>query len=184
MGAQDSSAVWGSGNSATATAVRGGTAAAYWNLVVPTIRGDGLSLGSALTYRCTVLRRLRFALRPGWLALHVLCVALIVTMVLLGRWQLRVSESKQFSLQNFGYAIQWWAFSIFVLVMWARVLRDTVRRNAQLAAPAEPEAERAADEPVAYRRYVIPTAPQAPVDAEHAAYNDYLARLAAKDADE
>jgi hypothetical protein len=31
---------------------------------------------------------------------------------------------------------------------------------------------------------VIPTAPQAPVDAEHAAYNDYLARLAAKDADE
>ena len=40
-------------------------------------------------------------------------VALVVTMVLLGRWQLTVSEHKHFGLQNFGYALQWWAFSAF-----------------------------------------------------------------------
>jgi DNA-binding transcriptional regulator of glucitol operon len=131
-----------------------------------------------------VLRRLRFALRPGWLALHALCAALIVTMVLLGRWQLHVSDEKHFSIQNFGYALQWWAFSIFVVVMWARVLRDTVRRREQPAGHGAPESDPVADEPVAYRRYVMPTAPQAPVDAEHAAYNDYLSRLAAEDANE
>jgi DNA-binding transcriptional regulator of glucitol operon len=131
-----------------------------------------------------VLRRLRFALRPGWLALHVLCAALIVTMVLLGRWQLHVSDEKHFSIQNFGYALQWWAFSIFVVVMWVRVLRDTARRGEQPAEHVEPEADPAAEEPVAYRRYVMPTAPQAPADAEHAAYNDYLSRLAAEDATE
>ena len=66
-----------------------------------------------------MLRRLRFALSPGWLVLHLITLALIVTMVLLGRWQLDVSNAKHFNLQNFGYALQWWAFSVFVLAMWA-----------------------------------------------------------------
>jgi DNA-binding transcriptional regulator of glucitol operon len=76
-----------------------------------------------------VFRRIRFALTPGWLALHLLCLALVVTMVLLGRWQLDVSNSKHFSLQNFGYALQWWAFSGFVIVMWVRLLRDARRQR-------------------------------------------------------
>lgn len=111
-------------------------------------------------------------------------VAVTVAMVLLGRWQLTVSNRKHFDVQNFGYALQWWAFSIFVVVMWVRVLRDTARRGEQPAEDVEPEADPVAEEPVAYRRYVMPTAPQAPVDAEHAAYNDYLSRLAAEDATE
>ena len=52
-------------------------------------------------------------LHDRWLSL-----ALIVTMVLLCRWQLDVSNSKHFNLQNFGYAFQWWAFSLFVVWMW------------------------------------------------------------------
>lgn len=136
------------------------------------------------TYRCTVPRRYRFALRPGWLALHALCAALIVAMVLLGRWQLRVSNAKHFNIQNFGYALQWWAFSIFVLLMWARVLRDTARRGGQRAGQAQPEPAPAADTSVTYRRYVMPTAAPVPSDAEHAAYNDYLARLAEQDAED
>ena len=135
-----------------------------------------------------MLRRLRFALSPGWLVLHLIALALIVTMVLLGRWQLNVSNAKHFSLQNFGYALQWWAFSVFVLVMWARILRDTGRRAADppageaYRAGRAPDAEPAQDpdKPVAYRRYVMPqsgTAPAAAADPEHAAYNDYLARL-------
>lgn len=112
--------------------------------------------------------------------------ALVVTMVLLGRWQLDVSNSKHFNLQNFGYALQWWAFSAFVLGMWARVLLDT-RRRSGAPSPADSDASQdaepgaAADPPVAYRRYVMPQSGSTPpiaVDAEHAAYNDYLARLA------
>ncbi len=52
-----------------------------------------------------MLRRLRNALSPGWLVLHLITVALVVAMVLLGRWQLHVSEAKHFSIQNFGYAL-------------------------------------------------------------------------------
>jgi DNA-binding transcriptional regulator of glucitol operon len=131
-----------------------------------------------------VLRRYLFALRPGWLAFHLFTVAASVTMVLLGRWQLHVSESKHFSIQNFGYAIQWWLFTAFGLFLWWRLLRDTQRRTAVAADPtlAEPIAPDA--EPVAYRRYVMPITNEAPSDPIHAAYNDYLAGLAAQDAEE
>lgn len=129
-----------------------------------------------------MLRAYRFALAPRWFTLHLVTVALIVTMVLLGRWQLTVSEHKNFSLQNFGYALQWWAFSVFTLVMWARVLRDARRKkSAPGTTTAEPEAPTAP--PVTYRRYVMPQRAEDsdPVDPERAAYNEYLASLAARD---
>jgi DNA-binding transcriptional regulator of glucitol operon len=133
------------------------------------------------TYRCLVLRRYLFALRPGWILFHLFTVASVITMILLGRWQLHVSESKHFSIQNFGYSIQWWLFSAFFLFFWSRIVRDAARR-AQLAAhPTSAEPVPAADGPVAYRRYVMPTAPERSSDPVHAAYNDYLASLAAKD---
>jgi DNA-binding transcriptional regulator of glucitol operon len=135
-----------------------------------------------------MLRRLRFALSPGWLVLHLITIAMVVAMVLLGRWQLDVSNAKHFSLQNFGYALQWWAFSLFALAMWARIMLDTRSRStAGPLAGAEHHPSRSADaEParpddvVAYRRYVMPQSgvPRAPdADPERAAYNDYLARL-------
>jgi len=138
-----------------------------------------------------VLRRLRFALSPGWLVLHLITVALVVTMVLLGRWQLHVSEAKHFSIQNFGYALQWWAFSLFVLTMWARIMRDAGRRSSETPAGQAYRAGRSLqpgpltdpDQPVAYRRYVMPqsgVSPAPAADPEHAAYNDYLTRLDAE----
>ena len=105
-------------------------------------------------------------------------LAAAVAMVLLGRWQLHVSEAKHFSLQNFGYALQWWAFSIFAVLMWLRILRDHARGGAA-SQPAEPAP--GSEAPVAYRRYVMPQSSQigsAPSDETHAAYNEYLARLA------
>ena len=132
-----------------------------------------------------MLRRYRFTLRPGWLLWHLFTVAAVTTMILLGRWQLRVSDSKGFSLQNFGYAIQWWLFSAFGLFLWWRVVRDAARRapgEAGDATQAEPEA--ITDAPVAYRRYVMPTAPQPSSDPLLSAYNEYLAGLAAKDAED
>jgi DNA-binding transcriptional regulator of glucitol operon len=125
--------------------------------------------------------------------LHVLTIAAVVTMVLLGRWQLSVSESKHFSIQNFGYSIQWWAFCAFALFLWQRIVRDAAHRRgasesadgeqaagATTAEPGPPD-----HEPVAYRRYVMPSVQPAPDDDPmHAAYNDYLAQLAARDAEE
>ena len=138
---------------------------------------------SFLSYGCLV-RRFRFALRPRWVALHVLFLALIVTMVLLGRWQLIVSDEKHFSLQNFGYAIQWWLFSLFVAFMWARLMRDRLRRgSAQPGGPARAAA--APEPPPTYRRYVMPSLQPQPAptsDPALAAYNEYLAKLAARDA--
>jgi hypothetical protein len=140
-----------------------------------------------------VWRRLREARSPGWVTLHLVTLALVVTMVLLGRWQLDVSNSKHFSLQNFGYALQWWAFSAFALVMWVRIVRDGgLVPNPGAGTPPEsgtPQevaaAGDAASEPpaVEYRRYVMPSSADAApaADSTLGAYNDYLASLAADD---
>jgi DNA-binding transcriptional regulator of glucitol operon len=128
----------------------------------------------ALTYRLDVKGSYRFALKPRWIALHLVCLALCVTMILLGRWQLTVSNHKHFALQNFGYALQWWAFTLFVAWMWFRLLRDNA--NASVEGPEQPK-----QDDVPYRRYVMPTlseTPAAQADPELVAYNEYLARLA------
>jgi DNA-binding transcriptional regulator of glucitol operon len=141
--------------------------------------GRGVPL-RPVSYREAV-HRYRFALRPGWWALHVLTVALVVTMVLLGRWQLIVSDEKHFNVRNFGYALQWWAFSVFSILMWVRILRDQAKHqhDPEVDALAVPPAQ---EEPVAYRRYVPPAA-AAEQDETLASYNDYLARLNGPDGD-
>jgi DNA-binding transcriptional regulator of glucitol operon len=131
-----------------------------------------------------VLRRYRFTLRPGWIVFHLVIAAAAVTMVFLGRWQLHVSESKHFNIQNFGYAIQWWLFCAFGLFLWWRIVRDSARRIASAADPTFAEPAPPDNEVVPYRRYVMPTTPQPSNDPVHAAYNDYLAGLAAKDAED
>ena len=123
----------------------------------------------------------RFAAKPKWLAGHVLVLALCVTMVLLGHWQLTVSEHKGFSLQNFGYALQWWAFTAFALGFWTKIVHDhATSKKAKKSAPshaADPEPE--PPEPITYRRYVPPErrAVTAEDDPEVARYNAYLASL-------
>ena len=140
-----------------------------------------------------------FARTPRWLAGHLVVLALAVTMVLLGRWQLDVSNAKHFDLQNFGYAFQGWAFATFTLVLWRRVVRDRGRAgrtsthlshdtepvptvpSASPTASPSPASVPQPPQPVAYRRYVMPQSTNAPARAEdelHAAYNDYLAKLA------
>jgi DNA-binding transcriptional regulator of glucitol operon len=130
-----------------------------------------------------MLGRYRFAAAPRWVCGQVVVVALVVTMAVLGRWQLDVSNAKHFALLNFGYALQWWAFALFTVVMWARIMRDVSGRgSAPTVGSQVAEAKAAATAPVAYRRYVMPQMSDGPapaMDAEHAAYNDYLARLGA-----
>ena len=83
-------------------------------------------------------RGYRFAARPAWIAGHVAVVAGVVTMVLLGHWQLSVSERKDFSLQNFGYALQWWAFAVFSVVFWAKIVRDYGRADVDSGSHSRP----------------------------------------------
>jgi len=113
---------------------------------------------------------------PQWLLGHVVVLAAAVVMVLLGHWQLTVSEAKGFSIQNFGYALQWWAFSIAAIFIWVRVIRDRARPAPQQSRPS-PEPEPARDEPVAYRRYVMPTDVDTADDPELTRYNAYLRSL-------
>ena len=120
----------------------------------------------------------RFAAKPKWLAGHLLVLAAMVTMVLLGHWQLTVSDRKHFNIQNFGYAIQWWLFTSFAAAGWIKILRD----QAGVLAPEtrKPKPAPSKEEPVAYRRYVMPQASDGPVssgDSFHDDYNAYLAKL-------
>ena len=120
-----------------------------------------------------------FARKPAWVAGHVLVVAAAVTMGFLGHWQLDVSNSKHFSLQNFGYALQWWAFAGFSLVLWCKIIRD-VAGTSKAARAAEPR-EAPVEPPVAYRRYVPPTPATSGGDPALEDYNAYLRDLARKD---
>ena len=146
----------------------------------------------ALTYRRYVVRRFGFLFGLRWLALHVVVVAACVTMILLGRWQWRVAHVHHGSIQNYSYAFQWWAFTVFAVFMWLRLVHDAApRAMAARSTTDEGRPERAGDATptdskpaeVPYRRYVMPssaTSPPVSADAEHAAYNAYLARLAAQ----
>jgi len=125
------------------------------------------------------MRRARVLLAPRWLALHVLVIAACVTMVLLGRWQWHVAHVHHGSVQNYAYAFQWWAFTVFTAFMWVRVMRDALHRQ-----PVKPPPARVAPTPVTYRRYVMRTDRPDTTDPELAAYNDYLAELSDRTKDE
>jgi hypothetical protein len=133
-----------------------------------------------VTYRWVVPRSYRFVLSPRWVIGHLLVLAAAVTMGFLGHWQLDVSNAKHFSLQNFGYALQWWAFAVFTLGMWLRILRDAAHGKYASSGSHHTEPLPQLAEPVAYRRYVMPQSADAPPpagDDTHAAYNAYLAGL-------
>jgi DNA-binding transcriptional regulator of glucitol operon len=168
------------------------------------VKQDGVRVH--LTARDRMLRTaqtVRIFLAPRWLAFHFIVLALAVTMVLLGRWQLDVSNSKHFYWQNFGYAIQWWLFTAFALFVWIRVMQHRVHPpeektagtglvvapRGQLAPRVGP-AHLAQHEPgeggtLIYRGYVMPQTADGPVrsigDDVHDSYNDYLWQLAMAD---
>ena len=144
----------------------------------------GRTSPSAQNYPGHVQRKYSFALRPGWLVLHLVTLAAVITMILLGRWQLHVSESKHFNIQNFGYTIQWWVFAGFTCFFWWRVMRDAAQRKINAGNPPPAETESPKEDAVAYRRYVMPTTPDPTDDPQITAYNEYLAQLAARDAAE
>jgi DNA-binding transcriptional regulator of glucitol operon len=126
---------------------------------------------------------------PGWIARHVLAIALVIGFLLLGWWQYdRATGGNSLS---WGYAFQWPLFAVFVAFIWFREVQ-LERRGAR------PDSPTPVDEPpagtVTIRRPVrVPTAPDPaapdpgdpdstrpdPGDDELAAYNAYLSWLSA-----
>jgi hypothetical protein len=117
---------------------------------------------------------MRRFLTPGWVARHVLAVALIVGFLALGWWQL--GRASAGNVLSWAYAVEWPVFAGFVAFMWVREVRLELRAD---AAPAPEPAER--PEQATVRRPVrVPhrAAPATePADPELDAYNDYLAWL-------
>jgi DNA-binding transcriptional regulator of glucitol operon len=121
---------------------------------------------------------------PAWIARHVLALVLVLAFLALGWWQFtRASGGNSLS---WGYTFEWPVFAGFVVFMWVREIQHE-RRGPQRPVPDEPELaarpERLPGEPVTVGRPVrVPARPAASTadeDPELAAYNDYLAWLAA-----
>ena len=109
-------------------------------------------------------------------------VLLVVVFLGLGWWQWTRGESG--NARSFGYALEWPAFAIFVVVFWVRMMRDELKPPR----PDEPEAaaEGSGDEgeTEGAREPAPANAARPEIDPEEdpelAAYNAYLARLNAQ----
>jgi hypothetical protein len=120
----------------------------------------------------------RFLIRPKWLGWHALMVLTVLGMLALGDWQFHRAESGN-SL-SWAYTFEWPIFAGFVIVFWAKTIKDEFRPPAQaegLDDIALPDGRGGAAGPA--------TGDAADVaededDEELAAYNAYLARLTAE----
>lgn len=120
---------------------------------------------------------------PGWLLKHALAVVLVVAFLWLGWWQ--IGRAAGGNALSYGYSIEWPFFAAFVVFMWVREVRLTLRGPAPVAEPRPAEPSAAADRTsvkgfdvdaaLAHRA----AADAAALDAEAASdYNQYLAWLA------
>ncbi|MGW5673158.1 hypothetical protein ACWEVO_35450, partial [Micromonospora sp. NPDC003776] len=76
---------------------------------------------------------------PAWIVRHVAMVVLVVGFLGLGWWQ--VTRAAGGNTLSFGYAIEWPVFAGFVVFVWWREVRHTLRgRPEQPVAPAPPAA--------------------------------------------
>ncbi|MEH1101820.1 hypothetical protein [Micromonospora sp. CPCC 205561] len=120
---------------------------------------------------------------PAWIARHVAMVVLVTAFLGLGWWQ--VSRAAAGNAISWGYAVEWPIFAGFVVFVWWREVRHTLRGPAtspdQASAAAATRTAEApagtATRPVVRRPVrVARAAGTAAVgeDADLAAYNRYL----------
>jgi len=111
-------------------------------------------------------------LTPRWLLRHAIAVVLVAGCLVLGWWQL--SRARGGNALSYGYAVEWPFFALFVVFVWTREVRAELRGGY-----ADPPPPSSVPEDL---RIEVPARSAAPApsdDAEVAAYNDYLAWLAA-----
>lgn len=115
---------------------------------------------------------MRDLLTPRWLARHALAVVLIGGCLALGVWQfLRATGGNTLS---WAYVFEWPLFAGFVGWMWLRAARDDLSR-----ARGEDPYEAVRPAPLTPRRPPAPVTVDDGDDPQLAAYNRYLAWLAA-----
>ncbi|MEU5548962.1 MULTISPECIES: hypothetical protein [unclassified Micromonospora] len=64
---------------------------------------------------------------PAWIARHVALVVLVTTFLSLGWWQ--VSRAAAGNAISWGYAVEWPIFAGFVVFVWWREVRHTLREQ-------------------------------------------------------
>jgi DNA-binding transcriptional regulator of glucitol operon len=118
-------------------------------------------------------------LTPAWIARHVVALVLVVGFLGMGWWQ--YTRATGGNTLSWGYMFEWPLFAAFVVFLWWREIRSE-RQARPAPAEEEPAAAEHRDGPVTVGRPVRVPAPvttPADDDPELAAYNDYLAWLAA-----
>jgi hypothetical protein len=122
----------------------------------------------------------RFLIRPKWLGWHALMVLTVLGMLALGDWQFHRAESGN-SL-SWAYTFEWPIFAGFVIVFWAKTIKDEFRPPARaegLDDVALPAGRGGAAGPATGEAGPADVAGDED-DEELAAYNAYLARLTAE----
>lgn len=126
----------------------------------------------------------RFALSRRWWAGHVLVAAGCGLFLVLAKWQWDRAQSITGDWQNLGYALQWPLFAVFLVAGWLRFLW-LEEHSAQQPAPEQHHPEQHHPEQDAVLGTSAAALADRPTeddpDDELAAYNAYLARLAAAD---
>jgi len=114
---------------------------------------------------------MRRLLTPAWLARHALAAVVVPGFLGLGWWQFQRAASG--NALSWAYTVQWPIFAGFVVFIWWREVRQTLRGGPVVFAPA-PRAE-------GFRAPVLTSRPTAAGDddADTTEYNAYLAWLAA-----
>ncbi|WFE27163.1 hypothetical protein O7623_28605 [Solwaraspora sp. WMMD791] len=130
---------------------------------------------------------------PAWILRHLAMLVVVAGFLALGWWQ--ISRAAAGNTLSWAYAVEWPVFAAFVVFIWAREVRQVLRRAdpgadrpdpesvPTSAAPTSAPTALAAPAPApAIRRPVrIRSAHSTPVtepdDPQLAAYNDYLAWL-------
>jgi DNA-binding transcriptional regulator of glucitol operon len=121
---------------------------------------------------------------PAWIARHVTALVLVCGFLALGWWQL--GRATGGNTLSWAYALEWPVFAGFVVFLWIREVQHE-RAGVTPATPSPDEPERPVlrpgDRVTVGRPVRVPVRPLAPASDENdpalAAYNDYLAWLAA-----
>jgi hypothetical protein len=109
---------------------------------------------------------------PAWIARHVLTIVLVVGFLALGWWQ--ISRAAAGNTLSWAYAVEWPIFAGFVIFLWVREARHTLRPDdpaaSTLPQPTPPGIRR----PVRSARVLVPAEES---DPELSQYNHYLSWL-------
>ncbi|MFE0593073.1 hypothetical protein [Micromonospora echinospora] len=97
---------------------------------------------------------------PAWIFRHVAMVVLVVGFCALGWWQ--ISRAAAGNTLSWAYAVEWPIFAAFVVFVWWREIRHTLRGDGEPTADDPADAGAPSDQPAAVAATAtLPTAPGA-----------------------